>query len=142
MDAAAEEMEGSQQMDGSQAAGDDEEKPAGDDEEAQEEGEEAEQVIDYSQDQRVAWMTQSLVDMDEFNVSKLTNEKLQKFFEYLENPDYVKFFVSLDAALEVVMSYDSAPKFFELNISAEQYQVAFFIKRTGKEPILMNRIDE
>ena len=50
--------------------------------------------------------------MDEFNVSKLTNEKLQKFFEYLENPDYVKFFVSLDAQLEVVMSYDSAPKFF------------------------------
>lgn len=118
MDAADMEMAGSDQMDGSQAAGDEQE--PGEDEENKDEGE---AQIDYSQDQRVAWMIQSLVDMDEFNVSKLTNDKLQKFFEYLENSDYIKFFVWLDENHdnEVSMSYDGAPKFFEINTSAEQY---------------------
>lgn len=126
-------MEGSQQAADENADGQDEEK--GDDEDAP-------TAIDYSQDQRVAWMVEQLSDMDEFNVSKLSNDKLQKFFEFLENQQYIKFFVWLNEQLEVEMSYDSAPKFFELGLSAEQYQVAFFIKRTGKEPISMPRIEE
>lgn len=60
----------------------------------------------------------------------------------MENFEYVKFFVWLNEQLEVEMSYDCAPKFFELKMSAEQYQVAFFIKRNGKEAIVMPRIEE
>jgi dynein heavy chain len=80
--------------------------------------------------------------MDEFNVNKLTNDKLQKFYEFLQKPDYIKFFVWLNEKLDVELSYDSAPKFFELNISAEQYQVAFFIKRSGKDDITMQQIED
>ena len=57
-------------------------------------------------------MSHQLQDMDEFNVNKLTNDKLQKFYEFLQKPDYVKFFVWLNEKLEVELSYDSAPKFF------------------------------
>lgn len=57
-------------------------------------------------------MIKSLMEMDEFNVSKLTNEKLQKFFDFLETYDYLKFFVWLNEKSEVEVSYDSAPKFF------------------------------
>ena len=57
-------------------------------------------------------MVQHLAELDEFKVSKLSNEKLQKFFDFLENHDYIKFFVWLNEKLEVELSYDSAPKFF------------------------------
>jgi len=77
------------------------------------------------------------MEMDEFNVGKLNNDKLQKFFDFLENHDYIKFFVWLNEKLDVELSYDSAPKFFEGNITAENYQVAFFIKRSGKEAVTM-----
>lgn len=57
-------------------------------------------------------MVKNLMEMDEFNVSKLSNDKLQKFFDFLENHDYIKFFVWLNEKLEVEFSFDSAPKFF------------------------------
>jgi len=57
-------------------------------------------------------MVKHLMEMDEFNVSKLSNDKLQKFFDFLENCDYIKLFVWLNEKLEVELSYDSAPKFF------------------------------
>jgi len=41
-------------------------------------------------------MIKSLMEMDEFNVNKLSNEKLNKFFDFLENFDYIKFFVWLN----------------------------------------------
>lgn len=107
-------------------------------------GEDAEETvaIDYSHDQRVCWMVECLNKLDEFNISKLSNDKLQKFFDFLENFDYLKFFVWLNNEGNVEISYDSAPKFFELNIPVEQYQVAFFIKRSGKEQITISRIDQ
>jgi len=71
--------------------------------------------------------------MDEFKVSNLTNDILQKFHEFLENPDYIKFFVWLNEKLQVELSFENAPKFFGASIPAEQYQVSFFIKRSGKE---------
>jgi hypothetical protein len=87
-------------------------------------------------------MVECLNKLDEFNISKLSNDKLQKFFDFLENFDYLKFFVWLNNEGNVEISYDSAPKFFELNIPVEQYQVAFFIKRSGKEQITISRIDQ
>lgn len=57
-------------------------------------------------------MVKHLMEMDEFNVGKLNNDKLQKFFDFLENHDYIKFFVWLNEKLDVELSYDSAPKFF------------------------------
>jgi hypothetical protein len=60
----------------------------------------------------VSWMVKQLMEMDEFNVDKLNNDKLQKFFDFLENQDYIKFFVWLNEKLEVELSFDSAPKFF------------------------------
>jgi hypothetical protein len=60
----------------------------------------------------VSWMVKHLMEMDEFNVGKLNNDKLQKFFDFLENHDYIKFFVWLNEKLDVELSYDSAPKFF------------------------------
>jgi len=41
-------------------------------------------------------MIKFLVEMDEFNVSKLSNDKLAKFFDFLENFEYIKFFVWLN----------------------------------------------
>jgi len=122
-------------MDGSQANADEadgNEEAAGDEEAA----------IDYSQDQRVAWMITQIENMDEFKVSSLTNDLLQKFHEFLEKEEYAKFFVWLNEKLQIELSFDSAPKFFGSEIIAEQYQVSFFIKRSGKEPVTMNRIDQ
>jgi len=41
-------------------------------------------------------MIKSLMELDEFKVSKLSNEKLNKFYDFLEDYNYVKFFVWLD----------------------------------------------
>jgi hypothetical protein len=60
----------------------------------------------------VSWMVKQLMEMDEFHVDKVSNDKLQKFFDFLENQDYIKFFVWLNEKLEVELSFDSAPKFF------------------------------
>lgn len=57
-------------------------------------------------------MVKQLVDMDSFKVSMLSNDKLQKFYEFLQRPDYVKFFMWLNEQGEVELSYDGAPKFF------------------------------
>lgn len=112
--------------------------------------------VDYSKDQSknfsniltclgITWMLKTLMELDEFQISKVSNEKMHKFFDFLENPEYLKFFVWLNQESEVEYSFDSAPKFFgkfkfcasylhlELNITAEQYQICYFIKRSGKE---------
>jgi hypothetical protein len=57
-------------------------------------------------------MIKNLMELDEFNVSKLSNDMLKKFFDFLEKVDYVKFFVWLNQELKVEVSFDSAPKFF------------------------------
>ena len=92
-------------------------------------------------------MIKSLMELDEFNVSKLSNVKLNKFYDFLEDYNYVKFFVWLDQASEVQVSFDSAPKYFGKQFllinpfkdlkdqRVEQYQVCYFIKRAGKEII-------
>jgi hypothetical protein len=98
--------------------------------------------MDYSTDKRVAWMIQQITDMDEFQMNRLTNDKLQLFYQFLESVDYNKLFVWLNDDLDIETSFDSAPKFFETNITAEQYQVAFFIKGCGKEPIHIATIEE
>jgi len=54
-------------------------------------------------------------------MSSLTNEKLQRFYNFLETPDYVKFFVWLGDNGDIDTSYDHAPAFFGTNIIAEQY---------------------
>lgn len=102
----------------------------------------------------VAWMIKHLMELDEFNVNKLTNDMLRKFFDFLENVDYLKFFVWLNQEMKVEVSFDSAPKFFgnELSLTnfnlelkdlkPEDYQVCYFIKRSGKEVILIDKIAE
>ena len=99
-------------------------------------------------------MIKSLMELDEFNVSKLSNVKLNKFYDFLEDYNYVKFFVWLDQASEVQVSFDSAPKYFGKQFllinpfkdlkdqRVEQYQVCYFIKRAGKEVITLQRIDQ
>lgn len=99
-------------------------------------------------------MIKSLMELDEFNVSKLSNVKLNKFYDFLEDYNYVKFFVWLDQASEVQVSFDSAPKYFGKKFllinpfkdlkdqRVEQYQVCYFIKRAGKEIITLQRIDQ
>lgn len=57
-------------------------------------------------------MIKHLMELDEFNVNKLSNDMLKKFFDFLENFDYIKFFVWLNQELKVEVSFDSAPKFF------------------------------
>lgn len=57
-------------------------------------------------------MIKYLLDMDEFHAEKLSNEHLAIFFSYLENPDYIRFFVWLNEQSEVELSFESAPKFF------------------------------
>ena len=42
-------------------------------------------------------MIKNLAELDEFNVSKLNNEKLSKFFAFLENFEYIRFFVWLNS---------------------------------------------
>jgi len=57
-------------------------------------------------------MLKTLMELDEFQISKVSNEKMHKFFDFLENPEYLKFFVWLNQESEVEYSFDSAPKFF------------------------------
>ena len=56
-------------------------------------------------------MLKTLMELDEFQISKVSNEQLHKFFDFLENPDYIKFFVWLNTASEVEYSFDTAQKF-------------------------------
>ena len=60
----------------------------------------------------ITWMIKYLMEMDEFNADKLSNEQLAIFFSFLENPDYIRFFVWLNEQSEVELSFESAPKFF------------------------------
>jgi hypothetical protein len=60
----------------------------------------------------VAWMIQQITDMDEFQMNRLTNDKLQLFYQFLESVDYNKLFVWLNDDLDIETSFDSAPKFF------------------------------
>jgi len=66
-------------------------------------------------------MINQIADMDEFKIDKLTNDILQKFHDFLEKEDYIKFFIWLDVKNEnsVEHSFDSAPKFFGSDIVAE-----------------------
>lgn len=41
-------------------------------------------------------MLKTLMELDEFQISKVSNEKMHKFFDFLENPEYLKFFVWLN----------------------------------------------
>jgi len=59
----------------------------------------------------------------------------------LENPDYLKFFVWLNLASEVEYSFDSAQK-FDITMTADQYQVSYFVKRSGKEQVVVAKIDQ
>jgi dynein heavy chain len=96
-------------------------------------------------------MIKHLMEMDEFTTEKLSNNQLALFHNFLEKPDYNKFFVWLNEASEVETSYDNAPNFFSkstfaklsvaLNIQPEQYQVAFFLKKSGKTQITLSNID-
>ena len=55
-------------------------------------------------------------------------------------------------ASEVEYSFDSAPKFgkfakifnmtVENTMTSEQYQVSYFVKRSGKEPVVVARINQ
>ena len=57
-------------------------------------------------------MITQIENMDEFKVSSLTNDLLQKFHEFLEKEEYAKFFVWLNEKLQIELSFDRAPKFF------------------------------
>ncbi len=61
-------------------------------------------------------MVEHVSGLDEFNIEKLSNDMLQKFFDFLENQDYIKFFVWLDntETADICLSFDSAPKYFEM----------------------------
>lgn len=59
----------------------------------------------------------------------------------MENPDYLKFFVWLNLASEVEYSFDSAQK-FDITMTADQYQVSYFVKRSGKEQVVVAKIDQ
>lgn len=92
-------------------------------------------------------MVEQAAGLDEFNIEKLTNDMLQKFFDFLEQEEYTKFFVWLDDSetADICLSFDSAPKYFEMkpqNIATFGYQVAYFLKHSGKEPIVINRIEQ
>ena len=41
-------------------------------------------------------MLKTLMELDEFQINKVSNEQLHKFFDFLENPNYIKFFVWLN----------------------------------------------
>lgn len=56
-------------------------------------------------------MLKILMELDEFQISKVSKEQLHKFFDFLENSEYIKFFVWLNMASEVEYNFDSAPKF-------------------------------
>ena len=44
----------------------------------------------------IGWMLKTLMELDEFQINKVSNEQLHKFFDFLENPNYIKFFVWLN----------------------------------------------
>jgi hypothetical protein len=60
-------------------------------------------------------MTKNLEGLEAFSEDKgyLTNEKLGKFSEFLENPDYTKFFCWIElGSSELSWSFDRAPYFY------------------------------
>ena len=60
-------------------------------------------------------MTKKLSDLEPFSDDKgyLTNDKLAKFSEFLDNPDYTKFFCWIElGSEELSWSFDRAPRFY------------------------------
>jgi len=98
----------------------------------------------YAADPRIKWMTASLDGLEAFSPDGgyLTNDKLQKFHEFLNNADYTKFFCWIELGSGVLSwSFDRAPKFYGGEIKVEDYQVIFYLKMSGKEEIFMDNID-
>jgi len=105
----------------------------------EEEAKEAvEAVVDYSNDERVMFMCNALTSLDEFSLERMDQEKYRRFNDFLENPQYTKFFVWLEHHnnYQVCTSFDGAPQFFDTGIKAEEYQVCFYLKRSGNDPIV------
>jgi hypothetical protein len=61
-----------------------------------------------------------------------------RIHDFLEQPSYTKLFVWLEHQnnYQVRTSFDSAPAFFDTEIKAEEYQVCFYLKRCGNDPIV------
>jgi dynein heavy chain len=95
-------------------------------------------VVDYSKDERVMYMCNALTSLDEFSMERMDQDKYRRFNDFLENPQYTKFFVWLEHANNYVVrtSFDGAPAFFDAGIKAEEYQVCFYFKRCGNDPIV------
>lgn len=104
---------------------------------------EEKQETNFATDPRISFLTKKLSDLEPFSDDKgyLTNDKLAKFSEFLDNPDYTKFFCWIElGSEELSWSFDRAPRFYGGDIRVEDYQVVFYLKLSGKEFITMDNI--
>jgi hypothetical protein len=87
-------------------------------------------------DPRIQWMTAELENLEPYSGDKnfLTNDKLQKFADFLDNTDYKKFFCWIELnSDELSWSFDKAPRFYGGDIKPEDYQVVFYLKLSGEK---------
>ena len=88
-------------------------------------------------------MCNALASLDDFSMERMDNDKLRRFHDFLENPEYQKFFVWVEMeSLQILTSFAAAPLFYESGLKAEDYQVAFFIKRCEAEAIVAPKIEK
>jgi hypothetical protein len=88
-------------------------------------------------------MCKALEDLASFEEDKgfLSNDKLVKFHDFLEDPNYVKFFCWIEfGSDELQWSFDRAPRFYGGHQKAEDYQVIFYLKVRGSEKINIDNI--
>jgi len=86
-------------------------------------------------------MCNALGSLDEFSMEKMDNDKLRRFHDFLENASYSKFFVWLEVGTYALRtSFDAAPLFFESGMKSEEYQVCFFLKRCGNDPVVASML--
>jgi len=80
--------------------------------------------MNFASDPRISFLSKKLSDLEPFSDDKgyLTNDKLAKFSEFLDNPDYTKFFCWIElGSEELSWSFDRAPRFYGGDIRVEDY---------------------
>jgi hypothetical protein len=71
----------------------------------------------------------------------LSNDKLRRFHDFLENLEYTTFFCWIEGeSNNLSTSYARAPRFLGGNIKAEDYQVVYYCKISGNRPITMDNV--
>jgi len=100
---------------------------------------------DYTKDPRIRWMIKHCDEnLDSFNEAEmLTPAKLGAFHDFLQDKQYKKIYMWIDInSGEFLTDFDSAPKFYELKIKSEDFQVVFFLKKELSTEITIKNITD